>query len=268
MTDFGIIDFHTHPFATFEQNICSYKREVGVSTEEPREYMNNLGIPHICGSVIKLPIRPNDDWEQVKILNDTALSLAEKYNGFYVPGFHIHPRYLDESLEEMKRMHSLGVNIVGEIVPYFFGWDDYSSPEMDKILDLALEFNMIFSLHTMNEPTVDKMVEKHPDNIIVAAHPGEYNSLMMHLKRMEMSKNYYLDLSGTGIFRQGLLAYGIKKFGAERFLFGTDFPVCNPAAYVGGVAMDSLISDEDKEKVLFGNADRLLRQTNNKFYEN
>ncbi|MBE6650941.1 MAG: amidohydrolase [Ruminococcaceae bacterium] len=263
-----IIDFHTHPFDTIDENICQYKYDVGVGRDEVKNYMNNLGIEHICGSVIHVPAVPDMPWSGIRELNNIALTLAEEYNGFYIPGFHIHPSYLKESLEEIERMHSIGVNLIGEIVPYCFGWSDYSSREMDEILDLALELNMIFSFHTMNEDAIDRMVEKHPKNILVAAHPGEKDSFTRHLARMEKSENYYLDLSGTGIFRQGMLAYGIKKFGAERFLFGTDFPVCNPAVYVGGVGMDDLLTDSDKEKVMFGNADRLLRETENKFYEN
>lgn len=267
MKDFKIIDFHTHPFTTFEQNICYYKRDVGVDADEVYEFMTGLGIGCICGSVINTPPIPDMTREDVRHLNDTALALANKYKGFYVPGFHIHPAYLKESLEEMERMHSLGVNLIGEIVPYSFGWSDYSSQAMDEILDLALEYNMIFNFHTMNEDSIDRMVEKHPKNILVAAHPGEFDNFSRHLERMEKSENYYLDLSGTGIFRQGMLAYGIKRFGAERFIFGTDFPVCNPAVYVGGVGLDALISDSDKEKVFYDNAQALLKRTKNTFYE-
>ncbi|MBR6633194.1 MAG: amidohydrolase [Clostridia bacterium] len=263
-----IIDFHTHPFINEGQNICTYRSDVGVSFEDTPKYMKDLGVTTVCGSIINNFTIENMTWSDVEALNNEALKLAEIWRGFYVPGFHVHPHYLKESLAEIERMHKLGVNLIGELIPYGFGWTDYASKAMDEILDLALQYNMIFNFHTMYEDTVDKMVEKHPNNIIVAAHPGEYPDFMGHLERMKKSENYYLDLSGTGVFRQGMLAYGIKKFGAERFLYGSDFPVCNPAVFVGGVGLDSLVSDADKEKVFYTNADALLKRTDNSFYEN
>ena len=77
---------------------------------------------------------------------------------------------------------------------------------------------------------------------------------------MKLSENFYLDLSGTGIFRLGLINRGIKEFGAERFLFGTDFPVCTPSMYVGGIAFDPSISENDKELILSKNAKRLFKE--------
>ena len=263
-----IIDFHTHPYRNNDFNICQYKHDVDISYEDVRATLESIGIGRICGSAVDIVNKSITCREDMQRINDEALAMANEWQDFYVPGFHIHPSFLKESLDEMERMHALGVNLIGEIVPAIHGWSDYDSEEIDVILDAALEYNMIFNFHTMNEDAIDRMVEKHPKNILVAAHPGEKDSFTRHLARMEKSENYYLDLSGTGIFRQGMLAFGIKKFGAERFIFGSDFPVCNPAVYVGGVGMDTLLSDEDKEKVFFGNADRLLRETNNKFYEN
>ena len=104
----------------------------------------------------------------------------------------------------------------------------------------------------------DKMVRAHPDLMIVAAHPGEYSEFMRHLERMKMSENYYLDLSGYGIFRYGMLRRAIDTVGIDRILFGSDYPTCNPGMYVGGVLFDSLITDSEKEKIFSLNAKRLL----------
>ena len=93
----------------------------------------------------------------------------------------------------------------------------------------------------------------------MAAHPGEHDTFSRHLHRMELSENYYLDVSGTGLFRHGILRHGMDEFGAERFLFGSDYPICNPAMYIGGVLLDSLISEEEKRMIFAENAKRLLR---------
>lgn len=138
------------------------------------------------------------------------------------------------------------------------GWKDYSCKEFDEILDAATQYHMVVSFHSMDEDAMDAMVKKHPNTVFAAAHPGEYSSYIRHLNRMKMSENYYLDLSGTGLFRHGMLRRGIDECGVERFLFGSDFPICNPAMFIGGVLLDSLITEEERAMIFAGNAKRLL----------
>ncbi|MBQ8611354.1 MAG: amidohydrolase family protein [Oscillospiraceae bacterium] len=118
---------------------------------------------------------------------------------------------------------------------------------------------MVISFHSSGDDSMDEMVRRHPKTIFVAAHPGEYDKYLRHLARMRMSENYYLDLSGTGLFRHGMLRRGIDEFGPERFIFGSDYPTCSPAMFIGGIAMDPLLSEQEKTLILAGNAKRLLR---------
>jgi predicted TIM-barrel fold metal-dependent hydrolase len=57
----------------------------------------------------------------------------------------------------------------------------------------------------------------------------------------------------------GLLRHGIDEMGADRFIFGSDYPICNPACYVGGVVYNTTLTDEEKQKILYLNAKRLLK---------
>ena len=258
--NFEIIDFHTHPFSSKNNNICMHKDFCNMSAENTVEVFGNLGISKICGSVIELGLDGYESkWNKVKNNNDTALKLKEMYKDFYIPGFHIHPEYIDESINEIKRMHKLGVNLIGELVPYIDGWKDYSSGELSLILDEAGKHNMVVSFHSQGEDEMDKMVKAHRDVIFVAAHPGEYESFMRHIERMKMSENYYLDVSGYGIFRYGMLRRAIDTFGADRILFGSDYPTCSPAMYLGGVLLDNLLTDTEKEKIFSLNAKKLLK---------
>lgn len=257
--DFEILDFHTHPFSGPHNNICQHREYCAMSPEKLPGYLQGLGISQICGSVIQRQTAQDTSvWDTIRRCNDTALELARVYGGFYIPGFHVHPDFVEESCREIEDMARRGLRLIGELVPYYHGWEDYSCRGMDAILELAGQYHMIVSFHSMGEDQMDSMVKKHPDVTFVAAHPGEYGAFMRHLQRMKYSENYYLDLSGTGLFRHGLLRHGIDRAGAERFLFGTDYPVCNPAMYVGGVVLDSLLSDWEKERILSGNARRLL----------
>ena len=255
---FEIIDFHTHPFLLPKQNICSHIEYCNMSVENTVDVLKKLGISKICGSVVCETADGENVWEKIKCNNDSALALAEQYNGFYIPGFHIHPDFLDESFAEIKRMHQKGIRLIGELVPYMDGWSDFSSENFSALLDEAGRKNMIVSFHSMGEDEMDKMVKSHPDVIFVAAHPGEYHSFMRHVERMKMSENYYLDLSGYGMFRYGMLRHAIDAFGADRILFGSDYPTCNPGMYVGGVLFDHLITDNEKEKIFSENVKQLL----------
>jgi len=261
-TQFPIIDFHTHPYIDESTNICVHKEYCNMDVSSTVETFKKLGIEKICGSVTFNggALKPeNCTWERVRKMNDTALKLKEIYGDFYHPGFHIHPAYVKESILEVERMHKLGVNLVGELVPYMHGWADYSSKEFYEILDAVEHYDMVLNIHTIYDGSVDKLVKDRKNLTIVAAHPSEYEGFMEHLNRMKISENYYLDLSGTGIFRMGLLRHGIDEFGADRFIFGSDYPICNPACYVGGVAYNTTLTDEEKEKILYLNAKRLLK---------
>ncbi len=254
-----IIDFHTHPFVDGNTNICSHKNYCNMTADSTFDNLKALGVVKICGSIIKLPFDKNaDTWQQLKNANDIALDLKEKYGDFYEVGFHVHPNYVKESIAEIERMSKLGVKIVGELVPYLHGWSDYSCKAFGEIIEAATHYNMLISFHSMDNDQMDKMVSEHKDALFVAAHPGEYDDFMRHLARMKMSENYYLDLSGYGIFRHGMLRRGIDEMGVERFLFGSDYPTCNPAMYIGGVADDFTLTAEEKQAVLYDNAARLL----------
>lgn len=256
---FEIIDFHTHPFREPYHNIASHKDFCGMSEENTREIYSSLGISKICGSVVTIvKDRFSSTWEKIRYNNDTALSLWESYGDFYVPGFHIHPDYPEESIAEIHRMHKKGVRLIGELVPYIDGWDSYARRELAPILTEAGRHNMLVSFHTMAEDTIDEMVARHPDVVFVAAHPGEYPSLMQHVARMKKYENYYLDISGTGIFRYGSLRRLIDEVGAHRILFGSDFPTCSPAMFLGAVLHDPLLRDGEKEMIFAENAKRLL----------
>ena len=260
---YEIIDFHTHPFTDMASSICSHKDPTENSFERSVQYLKDMGISKICGSVICLkgtPATPyKSDWEMIADCNQRALALKEMYGDFYIPGFHVHPDYVEESCKEIEKMIKLGIRLVGELVPYMHGWSDYSCSAFDEIITVATHYGMVINLHSSDNDQMDKMAQKHPDAVFVAAHPNEYDDYMRHLNRMKMSENYHLDLSGTGLFRHRMLRRGIDECGVERFLFGSDYPTCNPAMFIGGVLLDSLISKEEKQYIFSENAKRLLK---------
>ena len=256
---FEIIDFHTHPFLDEATNICAHKSFCRMSTASTREIFDSLKVSKICGSAISLSEKKS--WKDIQKNNDEALNLSEIYGDFYIPGFHINPNYVDESIAEIRRMAKLGIKLVGELVPYLDGWDDYSSEEFSYLLNEIAKHNMIVSLHSWDkyDKPMDDMLKNHRDVVIVGAHPGEYPDFMRHIERMKKFENYYLDISGLGPHRYGMLRRAIDEVGEDRILFGSDYPTCSPATFIGSVLLDPLISDSEKEKIFSLNAKRLLR---------
>lgn len=252
----GIIDFHTHPFLRPENNLCYYKSACPMDARQVKNQLNQLGITTICGSVTAHA----GSWEEVADLNEQALEIKRRYGEFYIPGFHIHPGFVDQSIAEVERMAALGVTLIGELVPYAHGWKMHH-PGLLPILEAAEHYRMVVNFHSTNvdDETMDPLLKRFPKLTFVAAHPGEKESFLRHLGRMERFGNYFLDLSGGGLGRMGLLRFGIDRVGKERFLFGTDFPVCPPAMYIGGVVNDPFLSQQEKDAVLCGNAKRILK---------
>ena len=69
-------------------------------------------------------------------------------------------------------------------------------------------------------------------------------------------ENVYFDISAHGT-REGMLADAVSKVGADRILFGTDYPGYSPTPFIESV-LRADVSDAAREKILYGNAARLF----------
>lgn len=250
----NIIDFHTHPFLSAKNNSCFYNNIV--SADNFKELVTNSGITQICGSVIF----KTEDFNQIKNLNKEALNLKKQWGDFYIPGIHIHPDFLEESIEELSTYSSKGVKLVGELVPYYHGWDKYYDENMHVIMEEIDSLNMVVSLHTDEKTNMDNLemaVKKFPNITFVGAHPQQKEYLQRHISLLKKYDNYYLDLSGKGLNRFGMVTFLVNKCGKDKILFGTDFPICNPKMYVQAVLYENLKTDE-LEAIFYNNAKRIL----------
>ena len=251
---FEIIDFHIHPFMSDDNNLCPDENTVN-DLDGLMEDLLRAGISKACGCVLRK--EQNETFDSIRRLNDEAILIKDKLGEFYIPGIQINPKYVKESCEELKRMYDLGVKLVGELVPHSMNWEYYYDSNFHEIYEYIQELGMVVNVHTKNDDTLEMAVRNFPGIMFVAAHPGEKNTYLRHLELMKKYDNYFLDLSGTGIFRYGMLRYGVNQAGSERFLFGTDYPICNPGMYVQAVLYERL-KDKDYEAIFSGNARRLL----------
>lgn len=249
-----IIDFHTHPYLYENENICIYKQDAMDKTCTPVSDMRRCNIKAFAGSVI---CKSGQGFEPIRCSNETARRLCTICSGAYIPGFQVDARFVDESIKEIEKARSGSVKLIGELVPYIYGWD-YSDEGFENILQYTDRLDMVYSLHSTDILKMREIALRHKDTTFVFAHPGEADRLKLHIETMKMCENVYLDLSGTGLFRYGMLKHLVNQVGAERVLFGTDYPICNPAMYIAAVLYER-ISENEMELILSGNTKRLLQ---------
>ena len=254
-----IIDFHIHPVLDDTNNLCFYKEIYDLSPENQIKQLRDAGITHVCGSVIEMS-KDNPNMEVIKRCNRKAVEMKKIWGKFYTPGIHVHPYFVEESINEIEFAHENGINLIGELEPYGHRWKDPSDERFDEILNYAAKYDMVVSIHSADgddNTAWEHMIKTHKNITFVAAHPGDRKRMETHVERMKKFENYNLDLSGTGIFRFGIISHMINEVGSDRLLFGTDYPITNPLMYVQAIKGEYL-KDSDYENIMYNNARRIL----------
>jgi predicted TIM-barrel fold metal-dependent hydrolase len=251
---FEIIDAHIHPFIHTESNTKWF--DYPTNHEEFFADLSFAGIAKSCGSVIR-PLK-NPSFADIQALNREAIELKHLYPDLYIPGINVHGNFPQESCEEIEKLHKEEkICWIGELVAYMMDYENYASENMFQVYALAQDLEISMNIHPYALDEIEKICENFPKLKVVIAHPSAGSETIK--ERFAFVKKYpnaYLDLSGSGVFRYGMLAYGIKTAGKHKFLFGTDYPICNPHMMIEGILFERL-TDEEFEAVFSGNFKRL-----------
>ena len=255
--DFEIIDAHIHPFEDPSQRIGAYSSEQTMAEFDAE--MCRAGVDMYAGSVIAKG--DPEDFKWIQHLNRTALRLRDSFPR-YIPGIHIHSKFVEESCAELHAMKSEGVKLVGELVPYFLGTGTFDTPEMAVIMKEAAKLGMVVNIHGPSRPEAEFLAANVPELTVVLAHPGEPYGTPGWTARERVEfvaehENMYLDISGTGLFRWNFLRHFVGKYGAEKIIFGSDFPTCSVGMNVYGTLSEHL-TREQFELILSGNFRRIM----------
>ena len=242
-SDFDIIDMHTHPFLSSEQVIGQYWKPESI-TDFVRE-MNKVGIYKFAGSVI-YNTKGEFDFNAIAKLNADALRIRDRYPDAYIPGIHVHGAYPQESCAMLHEMYAQGVRLIGELVPYSLGTGEYASDGMLEIFREAEKLGVLVSIHGCSEDKIAPVLLACPNLQVILAHPGDTAVALERFEFVSRYDNLYIDISGTGMFRWGMLRYAIDTCGVNKILFGSDMPVCSPGMNLGGVLSENLTFEEFK----------------------
>ena len=109
---------------------------------------------------------------------------------------------------------------------------------------------------------MEHIVRNHPKATVVFPHFGddhEYGHIFKRIDLVAQNQNCYLDTSGYGHDRMGMLEYAVGKIGADRVLFGSDFSINDPGTVLARVN-NAFITEDQKRRILAGNLQSLLKK--------
>lgn len=173
----------------------------------------------------------------------------------------MHPGYTGGIEKELGRIRSLG--LLGlKLHPDFQGYfvDDES---MDPIYS-AIEGKMPVLIHSGDEKSefssprrLSNVLDRYPKLTVIAAHLGGY-SRWDDAERYIVGRHCYIDTSSSlwAIPPEKAVSI-IRRHGVDRVLFGTDYPLVRHEDELKRFFALGL-TEEENEKILFGNAKRLL----------
>lgn len=193
--------------------------------------------------------------------NREVARYVEKYKGRFLGACVVNPLFIDESLREIEDCHKqLGFVWVGELCNYMAPFE-YTIKEFELLVQQVVKMNMVLDVHTeLSE--MEYIIQKFPLATIVFPHFGddrEYEHIFKRIDAVAKHPNCYLDTSGWGHDRVGMLEYAVKSIGDDRVLFGSDFSINCPATVLGRIE-NAFITEEQKRKILSSNLQALLKK--------
>ena len=123
------------------------------------------------------------------------------------------------------------------------------------------QWYMVLALRT-EQGELEYVAQKFPKATIAFAHFGddhEYDDIFRRIDTVANNPNFYLDTSGYGHDRVGVLEYAVKTIGSDRILFGSDFSINDPSTVIARIR-NSFLTMEQKQKILSGNLLELLKK--------
>jgi uncharacterized protein len=253
---FQVFDCHLHCPPENGEKWQWYK--VTNNFEDFVSYLDKTGVQRgIINSQRSYGIEP----EEFIAGNREVARYVEKYKGRFIGACVVNPLYIEESLREIEDCHDqFGFVWVGELCNYMVPYL-YSIREFEMLVEQVVKLNMVLALHT-EQGELEYVAQKFPNATIAFAHFGddhEYEDIFRRIDTVAKNPNFYLDTSGYGHDRVGVLEYAVNTIGPNRILFGSDFSINDPGTVIARIR-NSFLTMEQKQKILSGNLLELLKK--------
>ncbi len=197
--------------------------------------------------------------KNVKKLNDFAAKQCSEHSNFTGLGT-LHPD-MENIDEEIERIISLGLHGI-KLHPDTQGFDADCKRAM--AIYERIEGRLPLLIHCgdhrydhSHPRRIANIIDAFPKLTLVAAHFGGWSIFDEAVPYMK-DRNCYMDISSSMPFigKEKVYSY-IRLYGADRLMFGSDFPMWDPIKeYEAFMTFD--LSREEQEKILFANAARVF----------
>jgi predicted TIM-barrel fold metal-dependent hydrolase len=250
-----IIDFHTHIFpADIRQNRDRY-----FETEPTFKQLYQSPKSKLIGATGLLNAMdehgvdksvifgfPWSNTETYRFHNDYVMEIVQKYPHRFI-GLGCFDSADEQALAEAERCLAGGLSGIGELAFYRSGIDEPALEQLEPVMKLCFDRGLPVLIHT-NEPVghhyhgktpitlpqIYQLINRFPDNNIILAHwgGGLFFYSLMKKQVKESLKNVYFDTAASPfLYDAAVYRIAIELIGADKILFGTDFPLLPPARY-------------------------------------
>ena len=276
-----IIDFHTHVFPPkINQDRPRYidrdplfallysRPQAKLATaEELIDSMDKTGV--------EISVIINAGWttnELCRETNDYILESIARYSKRLIGFCTVQPKSIDAAVSEIERCARAGARGIGEMRPDIQSFDLTDEEVMTPFVAALRKHKLILLTHA-SEPvghdyrgkgaiTPDVLYPfstRYPDVPLVCAHWGgglPFYALMPEVK--QAMKNVYFDTAASPFLYSPQIYRRVADLvGADRILFGTDYPLLSPTRLLDEINTTDL-SEAEKRLILSENARRLL----------
>lgn len=205
-----------------------------------------------------------------RYVNDYTIESIKKYPDKLI-GFMTVPTNDKGMTKEIERCYANGLRGIGELFPEGQNMDMENLHKTD-LGDLCREYNLPLLIHT-NElvghyyagktsvklESIETFVNNHQDIPIILAHFGGgllFYELMKEIRNN--FKNVYYDTAASVFLYDSSIYNVIRELKImDKILFGSDYPLLPIKRYMKSLEH---ITEEERDKILGGNAQKLLEK--------
>ncbi len=254
-----IFDVHVHIW-NGEQSVKEYLAQV----ESTGQHVTGFGGIHMAR---------RGELAHTRAKNDELIALAKRYPKL-MPIASVHPYDGDAALTELKRLAGLGVKVI-KLHPHTQQFDAAD----ERVLALckrAGELGFVVLMDNANIVPGDNqklfnLALKYPKTQFIFAHLGAlefrfWNILALARTAKDLlADNFHFDISATVVLvadspLEAEFVWTLRNVGIDNLLLGSDFPQMSLKQAVD--ALERLdLTDEEKRKIRWENADRLFKLT-------